>query len=122
MNILITGNLGYVGSCLSRPLRKHYPDCRLIGFDAGFFSAQLTTSIISPDILINKQYYGDVRDFPENILEGIDCIIHLAAISNDPIGNRFEKVTQDINYLATIELAKKAKRMGVRNFVFASSC
>ena len=122
MNILITGNLGYVGACLSRPLRKQFPDCRLTGFDAGYFSAQLTTSIISPDVLIDKQYYGDVRNFPEHILEGIDCIVHLAAISNDPIGNRFEKVTQDINFLATIELAKKAKRMGVRNFVFASSC
>ena len=52
----------------------------------------------------------------------MDAIVHLAGISNDPIGNRFEEVTLDVNYRASIELAKKAKKAGVGSFIFASSC
>jgi nucleoside-diphosphate-sugar epimerase len=68
------------------------------------------------------QYFGDVRHFPGNLLTDVDAVVHLAAISNDPIGNKFEKATFDINYRASIELAKKAKEAGVKSFVYASSC
>jgi nucleoside-diphosphate-sugar epimerase len=56
------------------------------------------------------------------VLDGVDAIVHLAAISNDPMGKQFENVTFDINYQASVDLAKKAKMAGVKSFVFASSC
>ncbi|HEX3009257.1 MAG TPA: SDR family oxidoreductase [Bacteroidales bacterium] len=122
MKILITGNLGYVGSELVKLLRKKYPDAKLIGFDIGYFARQITNIDTAPEIHLNKQYFGDVRHFPENILEGVDAIVQLAAISNDPIGNKFENVTLDINYKAVIDIATKAKKMGVKKNIFASSC
>jgi nucleoside-diphosphate-sugar epimerase len=63
-----------------------------------------------------------MRQFPDEALKGVDAVVHLAAISNDPIGNRFEEVTLDINYRASINLAKKAQAAGVKTFVFAASC
>ena len=122
MKILITGNLGYVGSELVKELRKKYPDAILIGYDIGFFARQLTNNIFAPEIYLNQQIYGDVRDFPEELLEGVDTIVQLAAISNDPIGNKFEEVTLDVNYKAVIDVAEKAKKKGVKSIVFASSC
>lgn len=122
MKILITGNLGYVGPILIQELRKAYPQSTLIGFDIGYFSKNLTTPLLSPDTFLDVQYFGDVRNFPSEYLKGVDTVVHLAAISNDPIGNRFEDVTLDINYRATLDIAEKAKRQGVKNFVFASSC
>jgi nucleoside-diphosphate-sugar epimerase len=122
MKILITGNLGYVGSELGKTLRKAYPQATLIGYDSGFFARQITNSLSSPDIYIDQQIYGDVRNFPEKLLEGVDTVVQLAAISNDPIGNKFEKVTMDINHKAVIDIAKMAKKQGVKSVVFASSC
>lgn len=122
MKILITGNLGYVGSELVKELRKKYPDAILIGYDIGFFARQLTNNIFAPEIYLNQQIYGDVRDFPEELLEGVDTIVQLAAISNDPIGNKFEEVTLDVNYKAVVDIAEKAKKKGVTSIVFASSC
>jgi nucleoside-diphosphate-sugar epimerase len=122
MRILITGNLGYVGSELTKLLRKTYPDAELIGFDIGYFTKQLTNRIAAPEIYLDSQYYGDVRHFPEKLLKGVDAVVQLAAISNDPIGNKFEKVTLEVNYESAVTIALKAKKMGVKNVVFASSC
>jgi nucleoside-diphosphate-sugar epimerase len=122
MKILITGNLGYVGSELGKTLRKAYPQATIIGYDSGFFARQITNLLSSPDIYIDQQIYGDVRNFPENLLQGVDTVVQLAAISNDPIGNKFEKVTMDVNHKSVIEIAKMAKKQGVKNMVFASSC
>jgi len=122
MKILITGNLGYVGPPLVRELRRVYPNAILMGFDVGYFAKLVTNTSISPDHFLDMQYYGDVRDFPEEILNGVDTVIHLSAISNDPIGNKFEQVTLDINFRATQSIAEKARDRGVKNFVFASSC
>jgi nucleoside-diphosphate-sugar epimerase len=72
--------------------------------------------------MVDQQYFADIRKFPEEVLNGVDAIVHLAGISNDPIGNRFEEVTLDINHRASIDLAKKAKAAGVKSFIFASSC
>lgn len=66
--------------------------------------------------------FGDVRRLDKAVLEGVDVVVNLAAISNDPIGNRFEDATLAINYKAAVELAAKAKQAGVRSYVFASSC
>lgn len=122
MNILVTGNLGYVGAALSQYLRKAYPDSFLAGYDLGYFQHCLTSSSSSPEHVLNTQFYGDIRNFDKNILTGFDHVIHLAAISNDPIGNQFEAVTLEVNYEATVRLAEMAKEKGVRSFVFASSC
>lgn len=119
--ILILGNLGYVGPELTKMLRKKYPNYKLIGFDTGYFAKHYTTPLIAPDHLLDTQYYGDVRDF--NIdLKGFESVIALAAISNDPIGNKFEQVTLDINCDSILDIASKAKEAGVNSFVFASSC
>ncbi len=122
MKILITGNLGYVGPGLVKELRKHHPEATLIGYDIGYFAKHITNVTISPESFLDLQYYGDVRKFDENILTDVDTVISLAAISNDPIGNKFEQVTMAINYQATIDIAKMAKAKKVRNFIFASSC
>jgi nucleoside-diphosphate-sugar epimerase len=122
VKILITGNLGYVGPGVVKEFRKYYPDAEIIGFDIGYFAKLVTNNGILPESYLDTQYFGDVRNFPEHLLEGVDTVVNLAAISNDPIGNKFEEVTLDINYRSAVDIAKKAKKQGVKNFVFASSC
>jgi len=122
MKILITGNLGYVGCGVVKEFRANYPTAEIVGFDIGYFSKYITSNKISPEAYLNAQYFGDVRQFPDQLLEGVDTVISLAAISNDPIGNKFEEVTLDINYRAAVEIAKKAKKAGVKKYIFASSC
>lgn len=114
--------MGYVGPILTRHLRQVYPDAELIGFDASFFAHCLTGVRTFPELLLNQQYFGDIRDFPAEHLVGVDAVVNLAAISNDPMGNKFEAVTEDINFKAGIRLAEMAAQAGVKNFVFASSC
>jgi nucleoside-diphosphate-sugar epimerase len=122
MKILVTGNMGYVGPCVLDRLRKSYPDATLVGFDIGYFGNCITSAELLPECRVDLQYFGDMRQFPEESLKGVDAVVHLAGVSNDPIGNRFEEVTLDINYRASINLAKMAKKAGVKSFVFASSC
>lgn len=122
MKILITGNLGYVGCGVVKEFRANYPDAEIVGFDIGYFAKYITSNKISPEAYLNAQYFGDVRQFPDHLLMGVDTVVSLAAISNDPIGNKFEEVTLDINYRAAVEIAKKAKKAGVKRYVFASSC
>ena len=122
MKILITGNMGYIGPCLVRHLRENYPGIFLVGLDTGYFGNCLTNETILPECNVDVQFFGDVRSFPDDSCEGVDAVVHLAAISNDPMGNKFEDVTFDINFKSTIEMAKKAKMAGVKAFVYASSC
>lgn len=122
MKILVTGNLGYVGPLVLRRLREFHPHATLIGYDTGYFAHCLTGVSRLPESLADLQYFGDIRQVPDQILQGIDAVIHLCAISNDPMGATFEQVTIDINHQASINLAQKAKRAGVKKFVFASSC
>ena len=75
-----------------------------------------------PEYLVNEQHFGDVREFPATLLEGADGVVHLAAISNDPIGVKFEQVTEDINQKTSVRIAQLAAEAGVKNYVFASSC
>jgi nucleoside-diphosphate-sugar epimerase len=72
--------------------------------------------------MLDEQRLGDIRDPSALDLEGFDGIVHLAAISNDPIGNRFGQVTHDVNCEASTQLAMRAAQAGVSRFVFASSC
>jgi nucleoside-diphosphate-sugar epimerase len=122
MKILITGNMGYIGPCVIERLRSSYSDATLVGLDMGYFANCLTNSVILPECRVDQQYFADIRRLPADLLDGVDAVVHLAGISNDPMGNTFEKVTIEINYQASIELAKKARERGVRSFVFASSC
>jgi len=122
MKILIVGNMGYVGPVLTKHLRQAYPQSSLIGFDAGLFAHCLIGSTPLPEIYLDRQVFGDVRHIDKDLFEGVDAVVNLAAISNDPMGNRFEEATLAINYKAAVELAAAAKRAGVRSYVFASSC
>jgi nucleoside-diphosphate-sugar epimerase len=114
--------MGYVGPAVIKRLKKVYPDLMLIGLDAGYFGSCVSNYERLPETRMDRQYYGDMRDFPEEILEGTDIIVHLAAISNDPIGNLFEDVTMEINFKASVKLAQMAKKAGAKKFIFASSC
>jgi nucleoside-diphosphate-sugar epimerase len=122
MKILVVGNMGYIGPVLTKHLRRAYPHAILIGFDAGLFAHCLIGSAPLPEIYLDRQVFGDVRHIDKSLFEGVDAVVNLAAISNDPMGNRFEEVTLAINYKAAVELAAAAKRAGVRSYVFASSC
>lgn len=122
MNILITGNMGYVGPVLIRHLRARHPDARIVGFDTGYFGHCLTGASLLPEAHADAQYFGDVRKFPAELLDGVDAVVQLAAISNDPMGNRFESVTDDINHRSSVQIAELARKHGVKRYVFASSC
>jgi nucleoside-diphosphate-sugar epimerase len=122
MKILVTGNMGYIGPCLEKHFMRHLSDAFLIGYDTGYFAHCLTAAEVFPETRVKAQYFGDIRDFPASLLDGVDAVVHLAGLSNDPMGNSFEEVTYDINLESSVELAKKAKAAGVKNFVFASSC
>ncbi len=122
MRILITGNMGYVGPVLTRFLRENQKDAELIGFDTGFFAHSLTGAALLPEALLDRQVFGDIRELPVQLLDGVDAVVHLCAVSNDPMGNKFEAVTAEINQNATVRVARLAADRGVRNFVFASSC
>lgn len=122
MKILITGNLGYVGSVLARHLRTVWPAARLVGCDNGYFAHCLTGAACLPECDLDEQHFADVRFLPESVLAGVDAVVLLAAISNDPMGNRFEAVTDEINHKASVEVARRALATGARRIVFASSC
>lgn len=122
MKILITGNMGYVGPLLLQQLRRSMPEAVLAGIDTGYFAHCLTGCTIFPEDRLDVQYFADLRKLPHDLFKDVDAVIHLAAISNDPMGDRFKDVTHDINFQASLELAKQAKAAGASRFVFASSC
>lgn len=113
--ILITGINGYIGTVLAETLRKK--GYTVNGWDANFFKKNSLGKY-------KNQYISRKIDIRQNNLDlsKIDCIIHLAALSNDPMGSLDEKLTFDINYKATVNLARRAKAQGVKRFIFSSSC
>lgn len=115
MKILLTGNLGYIGTILTPMLldRKHY----VVGYDNGLYKDCLLKKDREPNWQINK----DIRSINNNDIKSIDAIIHLAGLSNDPLGELKPGLTENINYRACIELAKIAKKNGVKRFIYASS-
>ena len=122
MKILITGNMGYVGPVLTALLRDSFKDAYIAGYDSGFYAHCLTAANLLPEVRADTQHFGDLRNIPDTLLKGVDAVVHLAAISNDPMGNKFEQVTFDINCKASVSLARRALENGARRFVFASSC
>ena len=115
MNILVTGDRGYIGSVLVNILQKK--GYSVTGFDTGFFNSNLLEIFNLNYLKITK----DLRDIKSEDFIGIDQVIHLAGLSNDPLGEFSPKLTEDINYKGTIRLAKLAQRSGVSRFVYASS-
>ncbi len=122
MRILITGNMGYIGPVLAAHLRTVMPGAYLIGYDSGFFGHCLTGAAQLPERMLDEQFFGDVRQLPGELLGRVDAVVELAAVSNDPMGVRFEQVTGDINFRAAASIAERAAKAGVKRVVFASSC
>ena len=116
MKILVTGNLGYVGTILTEVLNQKGYD--FIGLDVGFYEDCILGEIKNANF---KQIYKDIRDLEKQDVNDIDVVIHLAALSNDPLGALNEKLTFDINYQATVRLAEISKRMKVKRFIYLSS-
>jgi len=124
MKILITGNMGYVGSVLSKKIssQRINNNFEIVGLDCGLFGHKLTGSSLLPEVYLNHQKYKDVRDISSEDLENVDVVIHLAALSNDPMGNNFAALTKKINLNASQNLVDLCLSNGVKKLVFASSC
>ena len=114
--ILITGHSGYIGSVMARLLAE--AGYGVAGFDTGYFDA----CTLMPEPVRVAARRKDIRDIAVADLQGFDAVIHLAALSNDPLGNLDAALTREINYRATARLAECAKEAGVRRFLFSSSC
>lgn len=114
--ILITGSNGYIGSVMAPWFQSQGYD--VVGLDTGYFAS---CSLV-PDLLPIASIAKDVRDITVKDLDGYDAVIHLAALSNDPIGNLNPEWTRQINGQGTLRLAEAAKRAGVARFIFSSSC
>ncbi len=113
MKILVTGGCGYKGHVLVPKLLKAGHE--VIAFDIQWFGNYLQKH---PQLQVVK---GDVRDTKSIPLDGVDCIIHLASIANDPCGDLDPKLTWEVSALATMRLADRAQRFGVERFLYASS-
>lgn len=114
MKVLITGSRGYIGSRLCEMIFKLNSKIKIYGLDTDFYRKN------------NKKFEykfikKDIRDISIKDLEGIENVIHLASLSNDPLGSLNTKLTEQINYEATIKLAKYAKRQKVKRFIFIST-
>ena len=135
--VLITGHLGYVGSVLT-PLAVE-AGYGVVGMDTGYFAdctlvprpaAARRACASSADLLLADAagrgmvptIHKDLRDLEPADLEGFDAVVHLGALSNDPIGNLNQAWTEEINHHASVQLATLAKAAGVSRFLFSSSC
>ena len=114
--VLVTGSEGYIGSVLMPILLDAGYDAK--GLDLGWFADGGLVPSQGTWATIRR----DIRDVEPSDLEGFDAIVHLAALSNDPLGTLDPELTMDINYRATIRLAEAARKAGVGRFVFSSSC
>lgn len=114
--IVVTGHKGYIGTVLTELLLR---ETDVKGMDCGLYAGSETKSLSHPRLTeVNK----DIRELREKDFEGADAVVHLAALSNDPLGELRPGVTEQINFEASVRLARLAKAAGVRRFVFSSSC
>jgi len=114
--ILVTGHKGYIGSVLTtRLIEAGYA---VTGLDTGFFA----DCTLVPGPPVEHEIFKDIRDSSPWDLEGFDALVHLAALSNDPLGDLNSAWTDDINHQASVLLAKHARQAGVGRFLFSSSC
>ncbi len=114
--VLVTGHNGYIGSVLA----PHFVQAghQVVGLDTGYYSPCTLVPDVTPITWLRK----DIRAVDIDDLRGFDAVVHLAALSNDPIGNMNEKWTEEINHHSSVRLAELAKEAGVRRFLFSSSC
>lgn len=116
MRIFVTGHRGYIGSHLVELLREE--GFHVVGCDLNLFENCESYAPVPP----SEELIKDVRDVTPRDLDGIDAVMHLAAISNDPMGDLDEQLTLDVNFHGSVHLARMAKRAGVERFLFAGSC
>jgi nucleoside-diphosphate-sugar epimerase len=116
VRVLVTGHNGYIGSVLVPALEQ--ADHEVVGLDADIFAPCL----FGQNGHAVESLQADVRDIESEDLAGFDAVIHLAAVCNDPVGDLNPHATYDINHLASVRVAAKAKEAGVERFLFASSC
>ncbi len=116
MRVLVTGNQGYIGTILTPMLIAEGHE--VVGLDTDLF-ARSTFFDSMPSI---PTILKDIRDVDEKDVRGFNAIIHLAGLSNDPLGDYQPELTENINHRASVKLAKIAKAVGVERFLFASSC
>jgi nucleoside-diphosphate-sugar epimerase len=116
MKVLLTGHRGYIGAVAASVLASAGHE--VVGLDTALYEGCDFGK--APEAI--PELRKDLRDVTEADLEGFDAAVHLAALSNDPLGNLDSRLTYDINHLASVKLAKVAKNAGVTRFVFSSSC
>src|SRR5437868_3082331 len=116
MKIFATGHRGYIGAHLVDVLKQ--AGHTVIGCDLGLFEGCHWDPVVAPD----RELIQDIRQVEVRDLDGCDCVMHLAALSNDPMGALDAQLTFAINREASIRLAALAKRAGVPRFLFAGSC
>ena len=116
MRIVVTGHKGYIGTVLVPMLISEGHD--VLGLDNGFFERCNFGNFVSEVPCLKK----DLRDLTISDLKGFDAVIHLAGLSNDPLGDLNPELTYAINHTASVRLAELAKRAGVKRFIFSSSC
>lgn len=116
MKVLLTGHLGYLGSVMAPVLRDAGHE--VSGLDSGLFAG----CVLGPGPDDPPGEPVDLRDVTADRLSGVDAVVHLAALSNDPLGSLKPELTYDINHTASVRLARLAKDAGVRRFLYASTC
>ncbi len=116
MRVLVTGHQGYLGSIMVPALQEAGHD--VVGLDSGLFAECL----LGPTPVEPPAFRVDLRDVTTEHLEGFDAVVHLAALSNDPLGALAPEITYEINHRASVRLARLAKEAGVRRFLYASTC
>ena len=116
MRVLITGHNGYIGSVLAPMVRAAGHD--VVGLDTFLFEC----GTFGRDTAKFETMRMDLRDVQVDDLRGYDAVMHLAALSNDPLGDVNPNVTYDINHIGSVRLAQLAKEAGIKRFIFASSC
>ena len=113
--VLVTGDVGYIGSVLTSMLHDKSYEVR--GYDTGYFD----DCLLHPMAIDYPRINRDIRDTRIGDFEGVDAIIHLAGLSNDPLGELAPGLTEEINFTGTMKLAEIARAAGVKRFIYASS-
>ncbi|HEX3785671.1 MAG TPA: SDR family oxidoreductase [Pseudonocardiaceae bacterium] len=116
MRVLLTGSTGYLGTVMAPVLAAAGHE--VIGLDSGLFA----DCVLGPPPQDPAGFTVDLREVGPEHLTGVDAVVHLAALSNDPLGSLAPELTYDINYHASVRLARLAKEAGVGRFLYASTC
>src|SRR5258708_38063311 len=117
MRVFVTGTEGYLGSLLAPELVRR--GCEVIGLDTGYYKERM---LYRDGEITPLTFAKDLRRLDTSDLSGIDAIVHMAELSNDPAGQLAPQITYEINHKVSVRLAELAKRVGIRRFVYMSSC